>query len=314
MKTAFFGTPSIATHALAALHEVSEVVLVVSQPDRPQGRGMKTTPTPVKLKAESLGLRVSQPTKLRDGALVAELKELGVELAVVMAYGRILPKDLLDCPSLGCVNVHASLLPEYRGAAPIHWVLLDGKEETGLCLMQMDEGLDTGPILTTLKHPLSPNCSAQQLTEELGQLSYQFIQSEIPRLIAGELQAIPQQEALASHARPISKEDYHLNFSANAEEELRRIHTFAPKPGAKAQLAGKRLAITAAKLLSANAKPAPNAPPGSLIRCDKGGVVVQFAQGQLEILRLQPEGKREMSASDAVNGRVLELGALLEPA
>jgi methionyl-tRNA formyltransferase len=192
VRTIFCGTPEIAVPSLLALSEISEIVGVVCQPDRPAGRGMRLTPPAVKVAAERASWEVFQPTKMRDGSLARWMSDKRADLALVIAYGRILTADTLCAPRLGCLNLHASLLPRYRGAAPIQRALMNGERETGVCLMQMDEGMDTGPVLACHGLTITPDDDAGTLTEKLGQLAATVTRTELPRFFRGELQPVPQ--------------------------------------------------------------------------------------------------------------------------
>ncbi|MEY4511151.1 MAG: hypothetical protein RLZZ450_3273, partial [Pseudomonadota bacterium] len=184
-RAAFLGTPDFAVPCLAALTEVADVQLVVTQPDKPQGRGLTLVPTPVKVYAESRGLRVIQPAKARDGVLLAELAALSLDVALVVAYGKILPADVLAAPRLGCLNVHGSLLPRWRGAAPIQWAIVSGDARTGVCLMQMDVGMDTGDVLTCRTVDIGENETGGELFDRLSGISGELVRDELPRFVRG---------------------------------------------------------------------------------------------------------------------------------
>lgn len=296
----------MAVPALEALTQISEVVGVVCQPDRPAGRGMQYQAPPVKVWAVEHRLPLLQPAKVRDGALQRWLAERDPEVAVVLAYGRILPPDVLATPKHGCLNLHASLLPRHRGAAPIQWSLLCGDPETGISLMQIDEGLDSGPVLS--RHPISiqsdEDCGT--LTQRLGLLAADVLHQDLHRAIRGELRAEPQDAALVTLAPPIRHEDQILCFEQSAQSLECRIRAFAPKPGAFTQVRGKRLKIFAARVASEST----DGPPGT-ISVLKRRVLVATGNGCLELLRLQLEGKAVQGAADLVNGRALVDGDLL---
>lgn len=207
MRTVFFGTPEIAIASLDALADTTDLVGVVCQPDRPAGRGMSTKPPAVKRRALELGLEVYQPEKVRSGELEAWLRVHELDLAVVLAYGRILPQQVLDAPRLGCVNLHASLLPRHRGAAPIQACLLQGDPETGVCLMQMEAGLDTGPVFARRTIPIAADEDTGSLTARLATLAAELLSAEIEALGQSRLTAVPQEESLATWAPPIRHED-----------------------------------------------------------------------------------------------------------
>lgn len=303
----FFGTPEIAVPALRALVSVTEVVGVICQPDRPAGRGLKLHPPPVKEAALELGLDVFQPTKVKDGSLLQWLTERRVDVAVVLAYGRILPPAILQCPRFGCVNLHASLLPKYRGAAPINWALFNGETRTGMSLMQMDEGLDTGPVFERREIEIESGWDSGQLGRALGQLAARMIQEDLPRVFAGQ-QPAPQDPALATHAPPFGSEQLVIDWSRDAVAIHNQVRAFGPRPGAHSWLAGKRLRILETEPL---ANYPDGAQVGQVVVAEGGEAVVQTGRGGLRLLRAQLEGKKELGARDLVNGRVLRVGQTL---
>jgi methionyl-tRNA formyltransferase len=252
----------------------------------------------VKALALELGLPVFQPAKVRDGALQAWLVDRQADAAVVMAYGRILPPDVLATPRLGCINLHASLLPRHRGAAPIQWALLAGDEHTGISLMKMDEGLDSGPVYYQKAVPILPTDDGATLADRLGQLAADVVISALPRVFAGELQCVQQQVELLTLAPPISHADQVLDFSRSASEIQRRIRAFAPRPGAVTQFKAQRQKLLWAELAGERV----DGPPGR-ITLNKRRILVATGDGTLELTRLQFEGKPPQSASDAVIGR-----------
>lgn len=308
MRALFFGTPAIAVPALRASSEEFEVCAVVCQPDRAAGRGLALQAPAVKVEAERLGLEVLQPLKLRDGVLAAFMRSKQVDLALVMAYGRILPRDVLEAPRLGCLNLHASLLPEYRGAAPIQRSLMDGKTETGLCLMQMDEGLDTGDVLAERRIGIGPDENYQELSDRLAALAGEMIHTDVVRFVRGELTPKPQDSARATHAKPLTSADLALDFSLPATSLKNRIRALAPKPGAaafieRAQERPRRLRILEARVELAQ-------PPGLPGQVELRGerILVGTADGFLEIVRAQVEGRTVQAAADLVRGRALRAG------
>lgn len=308
VRTIFFGTPAIAVPALEALAETSEVVGVVCQPDRPAGRGMKLRAPSVKLRALELGLEVHQPKKVRTGTLHEWIAERGAEAAIVLAYGRILPGAVLRAPRRGCLNLHASILPRYRGAAPINWAIIRGEQRTGISLMQMDEGLDTGPVFTTRELAIGPDETAGELAERIAQLAATVVREDVPRAIAGELTAAPQDHSLATHAPPLEAEHLQVDWSAPAASIAALVRGLAPRPTARTTVDGKLL-----KLHSASAEPADgnDTPPGTILLAEKAGIVVATGGGRLVIQRAQLEGRRALDAADLVNGRALAEGQRL---
>lgn len=311
MKAIFCGTPEIAVPSLEALTEVAQIVGVVCQPDRPAGRGMKLSPPAVKVQAERMGLFVYQPTKVRDGSLARWMRERNADVALVIAYGRILTAETLAAPRLGCVNLHASLLPEYRGAAPIQRAIMDGREQTGVSLMQMDEGMDTGDVLAVRKIPILESDSAGSLAVRLGALAADMTREELPRLIRGELCPSPQEEARATHAPPLTPEDAILDFSQDADSIHNRVRALAPRPGARAHLASSNGRKRLFKILQTAKSDRPPLPPGFL-EFSGARLLVGTGSAPLEIVSAQPEGKKMQSAQDLRNGRVVADGDRLE--
>lgn len=306
MRTVFFGTPDIAVPALEALCRASDVVGVVCQPDRPAGRGLQHRAPPVKVSALGHEIPVFQPEKVRDGRLREWLAECRADVAVVLAYGRILPPDVLRTPRHGCLNLHASLLPRFRGAAPIQWALMEGAEETGISLMQMDEGLDTGPVFTRHPLPISEVDNAGTLTDRLAALAARVIESDLEAVVAGRLSAEPQQDDLATWAPPLRHEDQLLDFSWSNKRLASRVRGLSPKPGAFTTHRGKRL-----KLLSARLTDEPVTGSPGTVTVTKRNIWVATGDGTLEVLTLQLEGKGAQAAIDSINGRAITSGEIL---
>jgi len=308
VKVVFCGTPEIAVPSLNACAAVCDVVGVVCQPDRPAGRGMKLRPPAVKVRALEMGLEVYQPTKMKDGSLATWIRAKEADAALVIAYGRLLTADSLSAPRLGCVNLHASVLPEYRGSAPIQRVLMDGKEETGVCLMQMDEGMDTGDVLACHKLPIAPDDNAGTLAVKLGELAAEVTRQELPRFLQGELSPAAQEHSLATHAPPITKADQPLLFDRSATHLVHQIRGLAPRPSATANIVREDASPRRLKVIAAAVTDLPlQLAPGE-VAAEQGRVVVGTAQGLLEVLTAQVEGKKPQSARDLLNGRVLQEG------
>lgn len=308
MRAVFFGTPQIAVPALRALTQVAEVAGVVCQPDRPSGRGLKLAAPPVKEAALELGLSVHQPTKVRTGELATWLREKNADVALVMAYGRILPADVLNAPRRGAMNLHASLLPLYRGAAPINWCIVHGETKTGISLMQMDEGLDTGPVYSRHELTLTETETAGSLAERIATLGAHVVRADLGAAVDGKLTAEPQDEALASHAPLIERHHLQLDWGRPADEIARLIRGMAPRPGAFTLLGGKVLRVHEGR---PTAGPMPTgAVPGTVSILGKRALVAT-GQGQLELVNAQVEGKKALMAVDLINGRVLTEGLLL---
>jgi methionyl-tRNA formyltransferase len=295
----FFGTPEFAVPCLRALCDVARVVLVVSQPDRPAGRGMKLSPPPVKLLAQERGIEVIQPAAVRKPELAERLKALNADVAVVVAYGRILPRPVLDAPRLGCLNVHASLLPKLRGAAPIQWSILRGEARTGVCLMQMDEGMDTGPVLARRELLIEPEERAGELSPRLSALGAELLRAELPRYLRGALSAVPQDPAQATLAPMLTKEHGRVDFRLAAAELHDLVRGTHPWPGAFAFLGDQRVKLHRVHVLVDEGT---HGEPGSIVRADRHGLEVACGRGVLVIDELQPDGKRVMSAEQFIAG------------
>lgn len=308
MRAVFFGTPSIAVPALRALTQVAEVAAVVCQPDRPSGRGLKLSAPAVKEAALELGLSVHQPTKVRTGELASWLREKAADVALVMAYGRILPKDVLEAPRRGAMNLHASLLPRYRGAAPINWAIVQGEAQSGISLMQMDEGLDSGPVYSRHALDLTDNETGGSLAERLATLAAHVVRADLEAAVDGKLEAIPQDDSQATHAPLIERHHLQIDWSRSALEISRLIRGMAPRPGAFTLLGGKVLRLHEARP-TAGPMP-PGAPPGTVSVLGKRALVATGA-GTLELVNAQLEGKRALMAVDLINGRVLAEGSTL---
>jgi methionyl-tRNA formyltransferase len=302
-RAIFFGTPEFAVPTLRALCEVAEVVLVVTQPDRPKGRGMKLAPPPVKELALSLGIPVEQPTKVRTPDFAERLRALKADVAVVVAYGRILPAGVLAAPRLGCVNVHASLLPKLRGAAPIQWSIVRGERETGVCLMQMDEGLDTGPVFARRSLSIGPDETTAELSERLSALGAELLRDELPHYLAGERPPVAQEHALATLAPILRKEDGAVDWSRPAAQLHDLVRGFSPWPSAYTFVAGLRLKLHRTQVVEGQGE------PGTILSAGRDGIVVACAGGALRLLEVQAEGARRMTAAEFLVGHKLEPGA-----
>ncbi len=307
IRSVFFGTPAFAVPALQALHRVTQVVGVVSQPDRRAGRGMQLTAPAVKQAALALGLPVIQPEKVRNGELERWLREREADVALVAAYGRILPDGVLNAPRRGCLNLHASILPEYRGAAPIQWALLDGKTETGISLMQMDSGMDTGAVFATRRMAVPPRMNGGELSEALAQLAAEMVGAEFLAAVSGSLQAVPQDSARATAAPPLTREQLWLDWTRGAPELINQVRAFAPAPGAVTRIGQKRLKVLDAQLGWCEQ----GHPPGTLLAGASGTLEVACGSGTLELLRAQLEGGRPQGAAELQRGRVLQPGQRL---
>jgi methionyl-tRNA formyltransferase len=283
------------------------VVAVVTQPEKPKGRELKLTPSPVKVLAEKLNVPVLQPSRARDEKFIGELLELNPDLIVVVAYGQILPPAILELPRFGCLNVHTSLLPKYRGAAPIQWAIANGDAETGVTIMKMDAGLDTGPILSTRRTPILPTDDSQILHDRLAQLGAELLVETIPDYVAGKIQAQPQPATGSTYAAKIKKEDGKIDWSQPAVQIWNRLRAFTPWPGAftflQAEPKPQLLKIWKAEIVENNG------PTGTVLSADKTGIVVGCGQDVLRILELQREGGKRLTAEQFLAGFPLKAGA-----
>ena len=283
------------------------VVAVVTQPEKPKGRELKLTPSPVKVLAEKLNVPVLQPPRARDEKFIGELLELNPDLIVVVAYGQILPPAILELPRFGCLNVHTSLLPKYRGAAPIQWAIASGDAETGVTIMKMDAGLDTGPVLSTRRTPILPADDSQLLHDRLAQLGAELLVETIPDYVAGKIQAQPQTLEGSSYAAKIKKEDGKIDWHQPATQIWNRLRAFTPWPGAftflQAEPKPQLLKIWKAEVVENHG------PTGTVLTADKNGIVVGCGKDALRILELQREGGRRLTAEQFLAGFPLKAGA-----
>lgn len=307
LRTVFMGTPEFALHTLHTLLE-SEVRLVgvYTQPDRPKGRGNLLTPPPVKVLAQERGIPVRQPLKLREPAVVEELRKLAPDLIVVVAFGQILPKSVLEVPRYGCINVHASLLPRYRGAAPINKAIMDGEEVTGVTTMLMDVGLDTGPMLVKKSLPIGPEDTAGDVHDRLSRLGAEAMAETLGRLCAGTLRPEAQDDALSSYAPMLKKEDGLIDWSRPAREIHNQVRGLDPWPGAYTHLGGEMLKIARTSVEAGGGE------PGTVLSAGTDGVRVACGEGVLKVGELQLPGKRRLPASDFLRGRPLPPGTRME--
>lgn len=310
LRIIFAGTPDFAASALEAIiNQGYHVIAAYTQPDRPAGRGKKMHKSPVKALAEQHDIPVYQPLNFKDNADQQALSALNADLMIVAAYGIILPKVVLDTPKLGCLNIHASLLPRWRGAAPIQRAIQAGDTETGITIMQMDEGLDTGNMLWVKKTPINPDDNGGTLHDRLAQLGAEAMLETLERLDSGELNNEQQDDQHACYAHKLSKADAHIDWSQSAESIQLTIRAFNPWPVAYTVEADKRIRIFEAEVVDQNT----NHPPGTVINKSREGVVVACGQGAINIKKLQLPGAKAMSVSDFVNGgkAMLEIDTLL---
>ncbi|MGE3934423.1 MAG: methionyl-tRNA formyltransferase [Rhodospirillaceae bacterium] len=305
LRLAFMGTPDFAVPALAALVDAGhDVAAAYSQPPRPAGRGMKPAPSPVHRFAEDRGIPVRTPATLKDPAEQAAFAALGLDAAVVAAYGLILPPPVLAAPRLGCLNIHASLLPRWRGAAPIQRAILAGDAETGVTIMQMDAGLDTGPMLLAEAAPIAPDTTGASLHDALAALGARMIVVALDRLAAGALPATPQPAAGATYARKLDRAEARIDWSQPATAVERQVRAFDPWPGTWFEHAGERIRVLAAALADGRA----GAAPGTVL---DDRLAVACGDGAVRILRLQRQGKAALDAEAFLRGFALPAGTVL---
>jgi len=309
VRILFMGTPEYALFCLRALCEAGEnIVGVVTQPDKPRGRGHHMQPPPVKVYAEEQGIAVYQPETLKDGAFLPTLEALSPELIVVVAYGKILPAYVLDYPQHGCINVHGSLLPAYRGAAPMQRVILEGGRETGVTIMQMDKGLDTGDMLLKKAFPIGENDNFETVHDNMGRVGAEALIEVLDMIKVGRLAPVKQNEADATYAAKIEKSDCHISFAATAQEVHDRIRALSPFPLAFTHTPdGKLLKIVESRVGESET----DAKAGSVLSLDNGRMTVACGSGTVELLTVLPEGKGRMSAADYIRGRRLLVGDIL---
>lgn len=293
MKIVFMGTPEFSVPVLQALAKQHEILCVYSQPPRPAGRGKALRPSPVQAAAEALGLAVRHPVSLRDAQAQAEFAALAADVAVVVAYGLILPQAVLDAPRQGCLNIHASLLPRWRGAAPIHRAILAGDAETGVCIMQMEAGLDTGPVLLREALPIGPEETTAELHDRLSDLGARLISQALDRL--PDLFPEPQPTEGVTYAAKIDKAEARVDFRRSAVEVDRQIRGLSPFPGAWVEIAGERVKLLRSRLVAGSGA------PGQVL----GGFTLACGTGALEVVEAQREGKRPMPAAEVLKGLAL---------
>jgi len=300
MRIVFAGTPEFAVSSLRAAARHHEVVAVYTQPDRPAGRGRGLAPSPVKLEAVARGIPVYQPESLKDAAAQQQLRDLQPDLMVVVAYGLILPKAVLAIPTHGCWNVHASLLPRWRGAAPIQRAIQAGDARTGVCLMQMEAGLDTGPVLLHQELPIAASDTGGQLHDKLAELGAQVLSDGLGLLRAGiKPIARPQPEQGVTYAHKLDKAEAKLDWAQDAGALARTVRAFNPWPIAEATLAGERVRIHGAVALEADHGQA----PGTVLAASRDGIDIACGQGALRLRVLQREGGKAITAADYLNAR-----------
>lgn len=303
------GTAELSCASLQALVDDQKfhVVAVVTQPDKPKGRDLKLTPSPIKVLAEKLHLPILQPLKARDEKFISELREWKPDLMVVVAYGQILPQTILDLAGYGCLNVHTSLLPKYRGAAPIQWAIAEGEPETGVTIMQMDAGLDTGPILSARRTPIRPTDDSQILHDRLAQLGAELLIETIPDYVAGKILPQLQPAEGSTYAAKIKREDGQIDWNQPAQKIWNRLRAFTPWPGAftflQAEPKPQLLKIWKAEVIEKSGG------AGEILSADRAGIVVGCGKDSLRILELQREGGKRLPAEQFLSGFPLHAGS-----
>ena len=308
MKVIFMGTPDFSTGVLESIIEAGhEVTAVVTQPDKPKGRGHEMQFTPVKEVALKYDLPVLQPKKIRDPEVVAQLAEIPADICVVVAFGQIIPKSILEMKKYGCINVHASLLPAYRGAAPIQWAVVDGLKETGVTIMQMDEGLDTGDMLTKVIVPLEEKETGGSLFDKLSVAGAKLCVETMELIEKGEVTPKPQGETTTDYAKMIKKDFGKIDFSKSAVEIERLIRGFNPWPSAYTKLGNKTLKIWAADVVEEEYEGA----FGEIIKVSKDEIYVKTGKGALSLKEIQLEGKKRMETGAFLRGYDLQNGVML---
>jgi methionyl-tRNA formyltransferase len=312
LRIVFFGTAELACASLSALLESSAFTVagVVTQPDRPKGRNLLPQPSPVKVLAAGKPLPLLQPERARNEKFVQTLGEFQPDLIVVVAYGQILPRALLELPRFGGLNVHASLLPKYRGAAPIQWAILNDERETGVTLMKMDEGLDTGDLFAWQSTPITPADNAQTLQDRLAVIGARLLVKTAPEYVAGEIVPRKQPQTGASYARKIAREDGRLDWTQPARSLWNRVRALVPWPGTYTFLSAEPKPLLL-KIWQAEVADLTSGSPGEVLESSRSGIVVACGQQALRIVELQREGGRRMSAQDFLAGHALVPGQRL---
>lgn len=308
MRLIFMGTPEFSAPAIDSLLAAGhEIAAVFSQPDKPKGRGYTLTQPPVKIKAMEHGIPVYQPTTMKDGEALQIFRDISPDVAVVIAYGKILPKEILEAPKYGCINVHASLLPKYRGAAPIQWSVIDGEPRTGVTTMQMDVGLDTGDMLMKCETAIDPNETAGQLHDRLSLMGAKLIVDTLAALEQGELTPEKQDDSQSCYAKMLTKELCAVDWHRSAKEIHDQIRGLSPWPVATAVLEGKKLKLHRSAIAAQGSE---TAACGEIISLDP--LTVQCGEGAVELLEIQAEGKKRMNAQDYLRGHPITTGTILQ--
>ncbi|MDO8634858.1 MAG: methionyl-tRNA formyltransferase [Dehalococcoidia bacterium] len=304
MKIVFMGSPEFAVPILESLVSKHQVLAVYTQPDRPGGRGLESTPSPVKRRASALGLNVIQPTSLKPPEAATGLQALTPEAIIVAAYGLLIPRSILDIPPSGCINVHPSLLPRHRGASPVTAAILSGDGVTGVSIMLLDEGWDTGPVLAQVSTPILATDTTGLLTVRLSKLGAQLLEDTLPRWQAGGIKPQPQDESKATYSRLLHKEEGQLDWTLPAPDLERRVRAFQPWPGCFTRWRGKMLKVLQAEALAGNGEPCKVIGRGDIIGVGAG-------DGILRLKVVQLEGKKAMDIQDFIRGQPGFIGSIL---
>lgn len=308
MKLIFMGTPDFAAVSLAALFEAGhEVLLAVTQPDKPKGRGHKMTPPPVKEYALEKGIEVYQPNSMRTEEAYEKLASYGAEAFIVAAYGKILPQKILDLPKYGCLNVHASLLPKYRGAAPIQWSIANGETVTGVTIMQMDAGIDTGDMLLKTEVAILPEDTGETLHDKLAEAGGRVLLDALQQLEKGTLQAEKQDDSLSCYAPMLNKEVSKIDFAKSATEVANLVRAMNPYPAAHTVYQGRRMRVFGATAESCDKAAA----CGEILQANTEGILVRCGDGAVKVTELQFDGKKRMPVREYLKGNTIETGVVL---
>ena len=308
LRVIFMGTPDFAVPCLEKLSEIAAIIAVVTQPDRPRGRGQKLVPSPVKAFAAAHAMKILQPEKVKTPEFEALLQKLAPDLIVVVAFGQILSQKILDTPRLGCINVHASLLPRYRGAAPIHWSIINGETKSGVTTMFMDAGLDTGDMLLQSETEITPEMTTEELHDQLMHSGAELLVKTVEKLQAGTLVRRKQDGANSNYAPLLKKETGHIDWAVSSEAIHNRVRGLNSWPGAYAVLKGEVFKIWRTRVVASDEK----GKPGEILSQTKQGFLVAAGSGVVEVLELQAPSKKKMAAGDYVRGHGLPLHACFE--
>ena len=308
MKIVFMGTPDFALASLDKLIDGGyEIAAVVTQPDRPKGRGKKLTPPPVKERALGAGLRVLQPERVKDSGFIEALKELSPDIIIVVAYGQILPEEIINLPAMGCINVHASLLPKYRGAAPINWCIINGESRTGVTTMCMDKGMDTGDILLQRETEIGENETAGELHERLAALGADLLLETLEGLQRNEVERKAQDHSAATYAPQLDRETGRVDWNSDAKSIYNLIRGTNPWPGCYTVYKGERMKLWEAKVLEQKSR----GTAGKVLEAGHGGMLVQAGSGTLLVTKIQMPSSRVMTVDEYLRGNSLETGYIL---